>query len=203
VTDRPLPCEEARALLDEGFDRALAPAEAEALRAHLDGCASCRDEAAAAERVHRALASMVPPDPGPAFADRVVGALDRAPGGSPDGVPGDLAARGSRLLRGLVAVAGTAAVAALAIAVLPLDAAAATVGDLLPRVPAPALPAIPVAAADMVAGLPGLLPPWAAALGALAAAAAAAVPVAALRRGPPGDCRAALGQPDPGEGRRP
>jgi hypothetical protein len=178
VTAGPLPCEEARALLDEGFDRPLAPGEEEALRGHLAACAACREDASAAERIHLALASMTAPDPGPSFSDRVVAALDRAPGA--DGARAPSGADGPGLLRGLVAAAGTAAVAALAVAVLPLDAAAASVEGLLPRVPVPSLPELPAGAGRLLAGLPDLLPPWAAALAGLVAA--AAVPVTALRR---------------------
>jgi hypothetical protein len=190
VTDRPVPCEEARGLLDERLDRPLDEAEEGALLLHLAGCASCREEAVALESVHASLSGMEPADPGAAFTDRVVAALDRAPGGGPGvgrgggAVP---APAGIRLLRGLVAAAGTTAFVALAVAVFPIDAAASTMGGLVPEIPvpgilAPALPALPAAAADLFAGLPGLVPPWAAALGALLAAAAAAVPVAALRR---------------------
>jgi len=189
VTPRSIPCEEARALLDERLDAPLPEAEGNALRAHLARCAACRDEAAALDRVHAALLSMDPSDPGPAFTDRVVGSLDRAPGAPAAAAPEPAAAR---LLRGLVAASGTCAVAALALAVLPFDAAAATIEGLVPGVPASSLPAIPAGAAGLISGLPDLLPaaallpswlpPWGAALGALLAAAAAAVPVATLRR---------------------
>ncbi len=187
MTGRTIPCEEARGLLDERLDRDLGGAEEGALVRHLASCASCREEASALEAVHRSLAAMGPPDPGEAFTDRVVAALDRAPGGpSPagSGPAGSAPApAGLRLLRGLVVAAGTGAFVALAVAVIPIDAAAATVGGLVPAIPAAAIPAFPAAAADLFAGLPGLVPAWAAALGALVAATAAAVPVAALRRG--------------------
>ncbi len=186
MTARPLPCEEARVLLDERLDRPLAEAEEEALLLHLEACAACRESAAGLDAVHGALAAMAPADPGDSFGGRVVAALDRAPGAPRRGAAADSVPAGVRLLRGLVAAAGTGGFVALAVAILPLDAAASTMGGLVPAIPAPALPVLPEGAADLFAGLHGAVPPWAAAAGALLAAAAAAIPVVALRRRGPG-----------------
>ena len=163
----PLPCEEARGLLDEGLDRALDPAEEASLAAHLAGCAPCRAAGAALAAVDEALLRMEAPEPGAAFSDRVAAALDRAPGGSAAAPP--LPAR-VRLLRAAGAVAGTAFVVALGMALLPVEAAASTVAAMVPAIPAPPL-------SGMLAGFSGygdLLPPWAAAAGSVLAAGAAA-----------------------------
>jgi anti-sigma factor RsiW len=145
VRDPSLPCEEARGLLDERLDRTLEPAEASVLAAHLDRCASCRAAADALDGVHGALLSMDPPDPGPAFTDRVVASLDRAPG-TGAAVP---RSDGRRILRGLAAAAGTAVFAAAALLLLPVDAASATLGGYVPD---PALPSLPDSAARLAAG---------------------------------------------------
>ena len=165
-----IPCETARALLDEALDRPLVDGESEVLAAHLASCPACREEAAALGAVDGALRGMAAPDPGDAFSDRVVAALDRAPGGSAPPVPA-----GTRILRALVAAAGTAAFVGLCVALLPLRATASTVGSLVPEIPAPPIP-------DVLAGISGIVPPCAAAAGALLAAAGAALAVAALRR---------------------
>ncbi len=166
MTGRPLPCEEARALLDEGLDRALDPAEEAALAAHLRGCAACRSEAAALAAVDGALRGMEGAELGPSFSDGVIAALDRAPGGAPGSPPAPLRVR---VLRAVVAAGGTAAVVALAMAVLPVEAAASTVATMVPSLPAPPIP-------EVLAGFSGigaLLPAWAAAAGSVLAAAAA------------------------------
>ena len=175
MTARPIPCEEARALLDERLDRALAGADATALRVHLDGCAACREEAAALAAVDGALRAGGIADPGPAFSARVVAALDRGPGGAP------AAPAGGTTVGGLVSVAGTAAFAALALVLLPFDAAAGTVTGLVPEIALReiAAPAIP----EVLDLLGRMLPAWAAAAGALIALGGAAAQVALLRRG--------------------
>jgi hypothetical protein len=175
VSALPIPCEEARALLDERLDGTLAGADAAALRVHLDGCAACREDAAALAAVDGALRADGIPDPGPAFSDRVVAALDRGPSRAPP------ARTGGTTVRGLVAFAGTAAFAALAVALLPFDGAAATVTGLVPEIALPAIPAPPIPA--VLAGFGGILPAWAAAAGALVALGGAAAQVALLRRG--------------------
>jgi hypothetical protein len=177
VRDRRLSCGEARALLDERLDGALAPAEEEVLAAHLEGCAPCRAAAAALGRVHSILGEPGPADPGEAFTARVVAALDRAPGGA-----GAADRPALRLLRGVAVAAGTAAFAGLAWLLLPVDAAAAALDGVLPAVPAPALPPIPESASVLAAGFVDFFSPWAAAAAAAAALAAAALPVASARR---------------------
>ena len=169
----PIPCEEARGLLDERLDGPLGDAAEEALDAHLAACAACREVAGSLEEVDAALRGMDLPDPGPAFSDRVVAALDRAPGEPARRVLPAVPIR-VRLLRGLLAAAGTGALVALAVAVLPVEALALPAGGFVPEIPVPTV------------GVPALLaglPPWAAAAGALIAVAGAAIPVATLRRG--------------------
>lgn len=178
MTSRPIPCEETRGLLDERLDGPLDGASEEALRVHLAACAACREEAAALASVDAVLLGMEAPDPGPAFSDRVIAALDRAPGG-PSGPPIPPVPPRVRLLRFLVGATGTAAFVALAMALLPVEATASTVGGLVPVIPAPPLPEVLAG----FSGFAGSLPAWAAAAGALLAAAGAALPVAALRRG--------------------
>ena len=178
MSRRSLSCAEALGLADEGHDRPLPPEQEEALRGHLDACGPCRAAAAGSERVHGALLAMEAPPASGSFTDEVVARLDRGPPRKDAPAPRSLA---SPWLRGAAALVGTGAVASLAVLVLPLDAAADGVGALVPAA-APALPAVPPELASFLAGLQGLLPPWAA--GALAALAVAAglLQVGASRR---------------------
>ncbi len=187
MRSRRLPCDEARGLLDERLDRPLRPEETTALDAHLASCASCLAASADLDRVHHLLGGTTSMDPGPAFSERVVAALDRGPGMGIRRGPGTRSRE--RMLLGALSVLGTAAVAALAVAVLPIDAAAASVADLVPGLPAPALPEIPPQAAGLFGEFTAWMPPWASAAGAAAALLAAAAQVASIRRRPGGPAR--------------
>lgn len=164
-----LSCAEALALADERHDRTLSREEDAALHRHLASCAACRAEAAAGDRVHAALLGEEAPPTAITFTDEVVSRLDRAPGPRTAGAPAS-----GRLLRGIAALAGTGAVAALAVLVLPLDAAAESVRTLVPEAPSIPLPEVPPEVASFVGDLAGVLPSWAFALGATASLAAMA-----------------------------
>jgi len=175
-----LPCPEARALLDESLDRALSAGESRALEVHLRECPACRAEAAAARRVHEALAGASLPDPGPAFTDRVVAALDRGPRALPrEPLP-------RRAARWTLSALATAAVAAAAVLVLPGTADAAGLDGLLLPGLGDAVPALAPGTGDLLLRAGTLLPPWAAAAAACAAGALLAVEVAVARRRPAG-----------------
>ena len=186
MTGRGFACDEARGLLDERLDRPLLPGEDAALDTHLAACSSCRAAAADMGRIHSLLGGSGAPVPPTDFADRVIASLDRGPGaGGPRGGSRDpVRPRRERLLLGALAVLGTATVAALAVAVFPVDAAAATVGEFVPGISAPVLAEIPPQAADLLGGLAGMLPPWAAAAGGAAAVLAAAAQAFSVRRSP-------------------
>jgi anti-sigma factor RsiW len=181
VSDRRSPCDRARRLLDERLDRRLTRFEGDALSAHLEACAACRAEAAAAEEVDALLAAESPPEPPPHFTDGVVAALDRAPA---DGsVAGRPLSAGARVVRGLVAALGTAGFAALAVAVIPAQALAAPFPVPVPDLPAVALPDLPEPVAAILEGASGSLAPPAMLAVALAAAAGAAFVVHSIRSG--------------------
>ncbi len=178
MSPRPLPCDEARALLDEALDGSLPGAAREDLDAHLAACASCRSEARAAERVHGLLGAPLP-GPGPGFTESVVAALDRGPRRAPPVPPA------VRALRVAASLAATGAVAALALLVLPESAAAAGLDALLPPALGAALPPVPPEAGDLLARAGTLLTPGAAAGAAAAAAALLFLELAAARRRSP------------------
>ncbi len=178
MSPRSLSCAEALGLADERHDRDLAPDEAAALSAHLTSCASCRTAAAGSDRVHGGLLAMDAPAPSSFFTDEVVARLDRAPGPRTAAEPAPVS---GRLLRGATALAGTGVVAALAVLVLPLDAAAETVGTLVPSAAVP-LPAVPPVVTSLVESASAWLPPWAAAVGAAAAVAGILLQAALFRR---------------------
>ena len=138
-------CPEALARADAALEGPLPAPEEEALLAHLASCPACAAEAGEGRRLHASLLALRVEDPGPAFAERVVGALDRGPGG-PGRAPG-------RILRAAVAVVGTAAVSAAALLLLPVEEAAAAVAERVPALSSP-VPAL--------AGIADVLPPWAA-----------------------------------------
>lgn len=172
------PCDGARRLLDERLDRRLSPFEGDALAAHLEECAACRAEAAAAEAVDAFLAADAPPEEPPHFTDRVIASLDRAPAGEEDAPP---PAAGPRFARALAAAVGTAALAALVVAVLPAEALAAPLPPIAVAVPSIPLPELPAPVAALVDGASASLRPASALAVAVAAAAAAALLVASMR----------------------
>jgi anti-sigma factor RsiW len=147
-----LSCAAARALLDERLDRRLDGNEASALADHLAACEGCRAEAAALARLHRNLGAVLgaaAADPGPAFTERVVAALDRAPGSAAAGP----ARRGAALARGLVAATGIAGLAALALLLFPPEALASGLAAL-PAVPLPGWGDLPPSPGALLADLP-------------------------------------------------
>ena len=165
----PLRCDEALALADARLDGPLHPRDAEALRAHLEACASCDASAADGRRVHEALSAPVAAEPGPEFTDRVIAALDRGP---------RRAARAARpagavrLLRVVVGAAATAAVAAGAFLLLPVEEAGAAVASRVPVLAAP-VPDLAEPATRILAGVGDAVPAWIAAAAAAAALAGA------------------------------
>ncbi|HEU4395211.1 MAG TPA: zf-HC2 domain-containing protein, partial [Planctomycetota bacterium] len=161
------------ALADARLDGPLPPRDAEALRAHLEACASCAGFAADGRRVHEALAAPVAAEPGPDFTDRVIDALDRGPRRA-----GARPARAAFLLRAVVGVAATAAVAAGAILLLPVEEAGAAVASRVPVLAAP-VPDLAEPATRILAGVGDAVPAW---IAAAAGAAALAGAFAAGRR---------------------
>lgn len=96
-------------------DGALAPAEAEAVRAHLAGCPACRAEAARLRAAAALLAALPPPPPpSPAFAARLEARLEaeRARG---QGLLGRLLGRRARFALPLAAAAAAAVVAVVSV----------------------------------------------------------------------------------------
>lgn len=94
------------------LDGALGPAEARAVRAHLAGCAACRDEEARLRAAAALIAALPPPPPpSPAFAARLEARLEaeRARG------PGLLARLLGRRARFALPIAAAAAAAVVAV----------------------------------------------------------------------------------------
>jgi len=95
-------CDEVGPLLSELRAGELPPAIAERLTAHLEDCEACRAEAEAIGEIEASLRFEAAPEPGPAFAERVVGNLPQR------------RSRRARLVRPLsLAGAGLAAAAAV------------------------------------------------------------------------------------------